>query len=76
MSNLSLIDALKAASEIMQAVKRSDDGQKRANIRLANRKLKKLKRELKKNGWEDWEKELYDDLVKTYAAQLKKLMQK
>lgn len=71
-----LLEALKAASEIMKAVKRSEDSQDRANLKLAFKKLKQLKRQLRKKGWEDWEKDIYNDLVKAYSGQLKKLMNK
>lgn len=72
--NLGIGDALRAVADIMQLVKSSPEGQERRNLKLAARKLKKLKKQLAKDGWENWEKEMYKDLTKAYAEQLKKLM--
>lgn len=69
-------EALKSVSEIMFNIKRSEQGQNRADLKLAWKKIKQLKRELKKDGWEDWETTMYDDIVKSYGKQLKKLMTK
>lgn len=73
-TGIGILEALKAASDIMKSITKSEDGQDRANIRLASRKLKQLRRQLSKKGWEDWEVEVYNDLIKSYAKQLKKLM--
>lgn len=69
-----MIEYLKVISEILQLLKKSSSGNIRANVRLASRKLKRLKRQLKKDGFEPWEIKLYEDLVKEYAKQLEKLM--
>lgn len=71
---IKIIDYMAAFSEILQLLKTSEGGQIRKNVRLASRKLRKFKKTLKKDGFEPWEKELYEDLIKVYAKQLKKLM--
>lgn len=73
-NSLDISGALIAVASIMQLVKRSPEGQERKNLKLADKKIKQLRRKLKKDGFEDWEKQLLDDLTKAYAEQLKKLM--
>jgi len=72
-NDLDFIGALKSVAEIMNIFKGTNA---RKDLRLARRSLKKLRRQLKKDGWEEWETEVFNDLTKTYIKQLKKLMLK
>ena len=67
-------DALKSVAEIVKIFNNKDTDIK--ELRDARRKLKQFRKQLKKDGWQDWEKTMFEDLTKAYAKKLKKIMLK
>ena len=68
-------EALQAIAEIFKSISKpaNSEREKRRNLRHAKKNMKFLKRQLKKDGWEKWEQELWDETIEKYAKKIQEL---